>query len=263
MSRTRPGPRPAQRGGRSHVIAPCKSACGRRGHCLRPEVRRGSANPPATRSRAMIRRMLALCFLLAFAFAAATAARAAGSFIDRGDERPVRPLRRSRRAGLGRDRADGDRGFRRLGARQADRASGRRSPEQGRRRPRDRAAMVRRAWRDGDLRHHQFGRGAGDPGSRQGARPDCHLRLGLIVRPHRQGVLAERRPVERRQLVERGRADAPPRSSRSSTASSSSPPTTPSAPRSRRTRATPSPRPAEPSSARCARRSTPPISALF
>ena len=40
--------------------------------------------------------------------------------------------------------------------------------------------------------------------------PDRHLRLGLVVRPHRQSVLAERRPVERRQLVERRRADAAP-----------------------------------------------------
>ena len=101
----------------------------------------------------------------------------------------------------------------------------------------------------------------GDPGPRQGSRPDHHFQFCLVIGPDRQGVLAQRHAMERRQLVERRRADAAPDQTRSSTASSSSPPITPSALRSRRMRATPSPKPAGPLSAPCVRRSTPPISA--
>ena len=90
-------------------------------------------------------------------------------------ERSIWPLCRSFRAGRGRISAQGDRGFRWDRTRQADRASRRRPPEQGRRRAPDRPAVVRRAARAGDLRHNQFRHRACASGPRQGAQPHRHL----------------------------------------------------------------------------------------
>ncbi len=118
------------------------------------------------------------------------------------------PIRRSLRANRRAGRQDGDRGFRRRSARQEDRAAGRRPPEQGRRRPQHRARMVRREGGRGDLRHHQFRRRARAGRSRQVAPQVRDLRQRLVLRPHRQGLLAQHVPVERRQLVERRLADA-------------------------------------------------------
>ena len=127
---------------------------------------------------------------------------------DRRSQRPIGARCGFIRAGRRGERPDGGRGFRRRGPRQADRGPGRRSSEQGRCRPRRCAAMVRRAGGEGDLRHHQFGRRAGGPGPGQNPRSDRHLRFRLLIHLTGQGLLAERCPVERRQLVERGRADA-------------------------------------------------------
>ena len=162
-----------------------------------------------TWSRAMIRRMFALCLLLAFA-AAAPAARGAESFtigVMNDQSGPYADLAGPGSVEMARMAIE-DFGGAVLGKPiELLVADHQNKVDVG---LAIAPAMVRRARRAGDFRHHQFGRGARDPGSGQGPRPDCHLRLGLIVRPHRQGVLAERRPVERRQLVERGRADAAP-----------------------------------------------------
>ena len=171
---------------------------------------------------------------------------------DRRDERPVRPVCRSRRAGLGRGGAHGGRGLRRQRQWRADRGALRRPPEQARRRLQHRARVDRRPGRRRDRgRADLVGRARGDR-DRQGEGSRVPGLGRGDHRADRRRLLPEHHPLDLRHLRARGRHRPRHGPGGRRSAGSSSPPTTRSAISSRRTRQRWSRRRAARCSARCA-----------
>ena len=126
----------------------------------------------------------------------------AGAAQDRHHRRILRRLCRSQPR-RGRGRADGDRRFRRQGARPPDRAPVGRPSDQARRRRPDRAQMVRRRRRQHDHRHRHLVGGAGRAQDRPGKGQDRHQHRRGLGRPHRPGLLGDRRALGLRHLCAR------------------------------------------------------------
>ena len=107
---------------------------------------------------------------------------------DRRADRHVEPLFRHQRPGRGRRDADGDRRFRRHGARQEDRAGPGRRAEQARCRGLDRRALVRRREGRRDPGHRRVVVVDRDDGRRRPEEEDLSRDRPGLVRHHRQTV---------------------------------------------------------------------------
>ena len=151
---------------------------------------------------------------------------------DRRAVRHVEPVHRPRRRGLRRRGADGGRGFRHREARHQGRDRLGRPPEQARRRLGHRAPVVRHRQGRRDRRRAELRRRARRQPDHEGQGQGVPRVRPGVVRPDRQGVLAEHGALDLRHVDARQRHRQRDRQVGRRHAGSSSPPTTRSATRS-------------------------------